>query len=105
MVNQIILLPLYQINNKAMQTTKNFPKGFISWAETHAEICMAIGAKLESNELTGKVKSIQEAEGRCGHWGLAYGLTDKFETEYQNVEFGADHDFFDCLNNFLDEQL
>ena len=88
-----------------MQTAKDFPRGFMSWAETHAEICMVIGGKLESNQFTDKMKRTQEADGKCGHWDTAYKLTDKFETEYQEIEFGIDYDYFDCLNKFLDEQL
>jgi len=95
-----------------MKTEKDFPRGFESWLETHTEISMIIGSKLEANCLTDKMLVIQASFGHCGFWDLAIKLTDKFEEKYKGIKFGedvdekgSDFDFFDRIIKFLDEEL
>lgn len=87
---------------------KTFPNGFESWQETHYEVVAAITTELmadyEYNEFRDDIIRITIREkGHGGLYELANDLTDEFETLHQGREW--DGEFFETIENFLDEKL
>ena len=87
---------------------KTFPNGFESWQETHYEVVAAITTELISydeysdfnHEL---IRTTLQEKGHGGLYELANDLTDEFELKNQGREW--DGDFFEAIENFLDEKL
>lgn len=77
--------------------------GLDSWLETYFEIACAIGGRLSQDDLGAVLSEIQEHSGHCGHQELCLVLTDKFEQ--QNEGRAWDGEFFDAIDNFLEEEL
>lgn len=95
------------------ELVKEFPNGFYSWADTNAEICIAIGEKLALGDVTSQMDEILGDHGRKGLWDLAGQLTDQFEAKYKDVawdvdddpETGKEYDYYDAIDKFLNENL
>ncbi len=87
---------------------KVFPNGFESWQETHYEVVAAITIKLLADDQYAEFRddlaclTIRE-KGHGGLYELAYDLTDEFENLHQGREW--DGEFFEEIENFLDEKL
>ena len=58
--------------------------------------------RVKAFEVLAKCK-VLEAQGRGGLYELAKELTDKFENKYKGKEW--DGEFFDTINEFLEEEL
>jgi hypothetical protein len=86
---------------------KHFPNGFDSWMETHYEVVQAITLKLsdEDMEEDSALYELLEEEGTAGMYMLSEELTDAFEEEYEGAEWGEKLDYYDTLENFLDQKL
>jgi hypothetical protein len=86
---------------------KHFPNGFDSWMETHYEVVQAITLKLadEDMEEDSALYERLEEEGTGGMYTLSEELTDAFEEEYEGAEWGEKLDYFDTIENFLDQKL
>ena len=86
---------------------KHFPNGFDSWMETHYEVVQAITLKLsdEDMEEDSALYERLEEEGTGGMYMLSEELTDAFEEEYEGAEWGEKLDYYDTLENFLDQKL
>jgi len=92
---------------------KSFPNGFESWKETHSEICIAIGEKLQSANVTSQMDDYLSMMGRKGQWAWASELTDQFETKYKDVAWDVDtnpdtgevYDFYNEIDLFIDNNL
>lgn len=94
-----------------MSETKNFPKGFKSWQETHYEIVAAIQECLaEKPDESVKsnwpaidaniVWSTDDKEGCRGLYVLAEQMTDQFETEFKDVDW-QEGDYLDEIYKFI----
>ena len=84
-----------------------FPNGFEEWQETHYEIVSEI-TKWDYDEHPSKVvREHYDAWGTGGMYDLARELTDKFELEHKNKQWGIDDDtqYFDAIEEFLDREL
>lgn len=86
---------------------KHFPNGFDSWMETHYEVVQAITLRLadEDMEEDSALYLRLEEEGTGGMYALSEELTDAFELEYEGAVWGADFDYYDTLENFLNTRL
>lgn len=86
---------------------KKFPNGFKSWISTHYEMVQAITLKLcdEDMEEDSALYERLEEEGTAGMYTLSEELTDAFEEEYEGAEWGGKLDYFDTIENFLDQKL
>jgi hypothetical protein len=86
---------------------KHFPNGFDSWMETHYEVVQAITLKLadEDMEEDSALYERLEEEGTAGMYMLSEELTDEFEKEYKGAIWGADFDYYDTIEHFLDQKL
>ncbi len=83
---------------------KTFPNGFESWQETHYEVVSEIISYDEHGDFHHElVRAVMEDKGRGGLYELANDLTDEFETLHQGREW--DGEFFEEIENFLDEKL
>jgi hypothetical protein len=87
-----------------MTTEKNFPNGFSSWQETHYEVVQAITLIWTQDEPYGIVAEWHEAQGHGGLYELAKKLTDEFEQEYKDYDWG-NIGYFETLENWLTEKL
>ena len=86
---------------------KHFPNGFECWMETHYEMVQAITLKLcdEDMEEDSALYERLEEEGTAGMYALSEELTDAFEKEYEGAVWGADFDYYETLENFLNTRL
>ena len=85
-----------------------FPNGFDSWRETHFEMVNAIFNTFDDNALECKSKlvdEIQKTQGTGGLYDLAYDLTKRFELKYTGIMWGLEKDFFDTIDEFVEEEL
>jgi hypothetical protein len=75
--------------------------------ETHYEVVQAITLKLsdEDMEEDSALYERLEEEGTGGMYMLSEELTDAFEEEYEGAEWGEKLDYYDTLENFLDQKL
>jgi hypothetical protein len=89
------------------EKAKYFPNGFTSWMETHYEVVQAITLKLadEDMEEDSALYERLEEEGTGGMYILSEELTDTFEKEYKGAIWGADFDYFETIEHFLDQKL
>ena len=86
-----------------MTTEKNFPNGFSSWQETHYEVVQAITLIWTQDEPYGIVA---QADGHGGLYELAEELTDAFEQEHKDTEWGKiGYFYFETIENWLNEKL
>jgi len=76
-----------------MKTSKDFPNGFESWAETHFEISIL----LNNND------AVQERYGMGGTWEFSQQLTDEFETLHEGREW--DGEWFDEIETFMSNKI
>ena len=83
---------------------KEFPNGFGSWQETHYEIVAAITYEVAHDNINDNLiyKTLRE-KGHGGLYELANDLTDEFENLHKGCEW--DGEFFETIENFLDEKL
>lgn len=86
---------------------KHFPNGFDSWMETHYEVVQAITLKLsdEDMEEDSALYERLEEQGTGGMYELSEELTDAFEEEYEGAIWGADFDYYETIENFLNLKL
>lgn len=86
---------------------KHFPNGFDAWHETHFDIVQAITLQLYDEDLEedSVVYLLLEEEGTGGMYRLAEELTDAFELEYEGAIWGADFDYNETIENFLNTRL
>lgn len=85
---------------------KEFPNGFDSWQETHAEICIELGSRIEPAEDGVELSRYEVCE-------LAEKLTDQFEKKYKDIVWATDinpetkekYYYYDELDKFLDENI
>lgn len=87
---------------------KTFPNGFESWQETHYEVVAAITTELISYDEHGDsnhelIRATLKENGHGGLYELASDLTDEFELKNKDREW--DGEFFEEIENFLDEKL
>ena len=82
---------------------KTFPNGFESWHETHYEVVAAITTELINDNLDNLISKTIHEKGHGGLYELANDLTNEFESLYEGREW--DGDFFETIENFLDEKL
>ena len=71
------------------------------WKETHFEVVFYITNLLHNPILPEVLSTVLNTQGRCGLWELASDLTDEFNEKYK--DFVWDGEFFDKLEEFLDE--
>lgn len=89
---------------------KEFPNGFDSWQETHAEICIELGSRIEKG-IEPEEDGMELSRGEV--WELAENLTDQFEKKYKDIAWAIDinpetkeeYYYYDELEKFLDENL
>ena len=92
-----------------MKETIEFSNGFESWYETFYEIASKVAVIL--NECTEflypKLNEVQESQGTGGCYLFVKELADKFELQYEGVEWGMDeyYCYFDRLDEFLEKEL
>ena len=86
---------------------KHFPNGFKSWICTHYEMVQAITLKLcdEDMEEDSALYLRLEEYGTGGMYELSKELTDKFEKEYKGAIWGADFNYYETIENFLNTRL
>ena len=89
------------------EKAKYFPNGFTSWMETHYEVVQAITLKLsdEDMEEDSALYERLEEEGTGGMYELSEALTDAFEKEYKGAIWGADFDYYETIEHFLNTKL
>jgi hypothetical protein len=73
------------------------------YLETHFEVCARIGAELEYDLFDTVVAKTYAEKGRGGLYELAKELTDEFQEKHKGRVW--DGDFFDELEDFLEEKL
>lgn len=88
-----------------MNTEEKFPNGIENYLETHFEIVQAITLEYMNPEPRGRVQEEHDERGHGGLYMLAEELTDKFEQQYRNVQWGEDLDWFDTLEVFIENEL
>lgn len=86
---------------------KHFPNGFKSWMETHYEISQTITLMLYDEDIDedGILYKRYDEQGIGGMYELSEELTDAFELEYKGAIWGADFDYYETLENFLNTRL
>lgn len=86
---------------------KHFPNGFDDWMETHYEISQTITLMLYDEDIDedGILYKRYDEQGTGGMYMLSEELTDAFELEYEGAIWGADFDYYDTLENFLNTRL
>ncbi len=86
---------------------KHFPNGFYSWAGTYYEIVVAITLMIYDEDIDedGILYKQYDEQGQYGLYELAIEITDKFELEYEGAIWGADFDYDETLENFLNLKL
>lgn len=89
--------------NKLRSLVDMFPNGFDSWQETHFEIVSAINKSVDVNGSMAN-KTI-EAIGSGGLYDLAKELTNKFENQYINIEWGEEMIYQDVIEEFINKEL
>lgn len=77
--------------------------GTTSWVETHHEVVSKIAEEISKDQPTGKVEEIHSAYGLGGLYELGEQLTDEFEVLHREHEW--DGDFFDTIDEWLNEKL
>lgn len=82
-----------------------FPNGFDDWQETHAAICLRVGADLGQALHPSYLKKWLNKGGTGNVWEQCKDLTFQFEEKYKGVTWGDDLDWFDELDLFLNEKL
>jgi len=83
---------------------KQFPNGFLSWAETHHEIVSIVTLAMEdSKTMPIYLEEIQMQQGTGGIWELCVDLTDQFEELNRDREW--DGEFFDEVYEFTRKNL
>ena len=92
-----------------MKETIETPNGFESWYETFYEITSKV-AVIQNRcfeILYPKLKVVVKTEGTVGVYSFVKELTDKFELQYQGVEWGSNDYlcYFDRLDEFLEKEL
>lgn len=88
-----------------MVETKSFPNDFTSWHETHFEIVKAITLEMNKDEPSGVVAERHEQQGHGGLYELARELTDKFEEEFKDIEWGVTLEYYDEIDDFVMREL
>lgn len=83
---------------------KEFPNGIESYLETYYEIVAEITQSINLGDLSEKVTTIQQSQGRKGLYDLAQDLTIKFEQQYAPTWFEV-YDFYETIDKFLEEEL
>lgn len=86
-----------------METPK-FVNGFESWQETHFEmVALIFQEAFLKNEPNPVINNIEEKFGRGGLYELAFQYTDEFEEK--NIGREWDGDFFDAIDDFIEEKF
>ena len=88
-----------------MEEEIKFINGFTSWYETFYEIAAKV-ATIQNSGLEifySKLQDVIDVKGTGGVYSFVRNLTDKFELQYQGVEW--DGNYFDTLDEFLDKEL
>lgn len=88
-----------------MSEILSFPNGFSDWHETHFEIVQAIALEMMKDEPSGIAAERHEQQGHGGLYELAKELTDKFEEEFKDIEWGLDLEYFDKIEEFIQREL
>lgn len=65
--------------------TKNFPNGFLSWAETHHLVVEHITNYMNQEQYSKVLEDIEDFQGMGGIWDFCIDLTDKIEADHENV--------------------
>jgi len=86
-----------------LENQGKFPNGFSNWVETHHVIVEEITRQVEIPD--SKCTLIMEMQGTGGIWELGEELTDKFEREHANTEWGFELGYLETLEKFLDVEL
>lgn len=92
--------------------TKQFPRGFSEWHETHFEVVRYITNSMRDEDEDNLFYAVaekslftitEEEQGHGGLYEIAEQLTDYFEEAYKDVVFNGDTvNYFDHLATFLD---
>ncbi len=88
-----------------LKTEKQFPNGFTAWHETHFDVVSEISRINALDEPYGLVEERVSKQGLGGLYELAQELTDEFESKYKGVEWGVEMEYFDTIEEFLNEKL
>lgn len=84
-----------------MDTTPNFPNGFISWSETHYWMVSYIETNFEINT---NLLEIFTQTGHTGLMELSKDITFEFESKYEGVDYEEQElDWYDEMDKFLNE--
>lgn len=81
---------------------KEFAVSFISWVETHHEICTLLATKTKFPEWVMKHPDFNGIRNLS--W-LTLKLTDEFEEQYKEIQWGVELEYFDTIEEFLKEKL
>lgn len=76
---------------------------FDSWQETHFEIVSAIKNTVDINGTV--ANEIMKSTGTGGMYDLARELTNKFENQYKNIEWGEELIYQDTIEEFVNKEL
>jgi len=80
----------------------------LSFLETHFEVSAFIGLKIAEwngdEENIDKVNEVYCEQGRGGVYELAEDWTTEFENKYKDVVWGEEADYFDTIDNFLNNK-
>ena len=86
-----------------MDTEKQFPNGFQSWAETNYEVVSEIKRKLESEREGGPLTTRINQNGRRVLIDIAISITDEFEKRHEGFDWDGEWD--ESVWAFVDEYL
>ena len=86
---------------------KQFPRGFNSWMETHYDIVYAMTIMINDEDIDDCciLYKRYEEEGQDGLYMLSQEITDEFEKEYKGAIWGADFNYYETLENYLNTRL
>lgn len=83
----------------------DFPNGFDDWHETHYQIVSEITRLRSKDSMPDRLNKVCEAGGTNGLMTHAKELTNEFEKKYESTAWGIDFDWYDTLEQFLQERL
>lgn len=75
-----------------------------SYLETHFEVVSQIVLWEEISAEGNLIKIARQKKGQGGVYELAKEWTDEFETKYKDIIWGEDLDYFDTIEEFLNEK-
>lgn len=84
-----------------MEDHKEFPNGITSYLETYYEVVLYLESDINMNHSMASVHN--GSFGRGGMYELAETITDKFELQFKDTNWGLDLEYFDTLYGFLTE--